>query len=666
MGKKLRKSYYFTPAKIVRDLVHEYVNLTRFDLKIIDTVSFQRLKDIRQLTCQYVYPAARHTRFEHSLGVLELTRKAINNLNKNGIIVNSTAETSGPLLNENLQFNAAIAALLHDVGHCPFSHMGETEFDSEVVRDYLCESIKKCLNIEECKELYDKISKNAKGIGSVHEQLSCIVILENYYGILSVLGEEATNNEEACDIETDFELIIRCILGIEYGISSYDKVPLNKQKNVIVRLINSSIFDMDKLDYIMRDSFFTGIGTPRIDTQRLFRNMYLNRNFSLVFTSKAVPALQNMIDSRDGLYMYVYNHHAVIFSDFLNNYIARRMSHNTEAFLSLVYPDINEERMKEELDYFQIFALGLVPKPYLFSTGAVVEGHRSDSDWLSLLSVIHTYQKDSEAFFYEMLQDEIKEMGLDVEPLPEDVEKLNKKIYNVLKLIKQLKTRAFLKPWWKTVFEFSNFIRQNFRDDIVRKQVGKLICNGGEFGLDAAEFRSQIAKHVIFITKKLAKENCKDLAEPLSEGDFFVIQRSTRFFAPDTIEKLEIALKISEITGPPVDVEYKAQEYYLNTLTNIIPQKDYSSIYSKEGFYIFSASSQEGDDQKKKKHYKLIEQIFVFVVTELIERGEQEFIKAFQQQHDPQNMTIQEFKRQVKQNEDDSMEKMFLKFKAYY
>ena len=77
----------------------------------------------------------------------------------------------------------------------------------------------------------------------------------------------------------------------------------NQVKNVIVNLLHSNIFDVDKLDYIMRDSYLTGIGTPAIDTQRLFRNMFLDDKYLLVFTSKAVPVLQNMIDARDGLYL---------------------------------------------------------------------------------------------------------------------------------------------------------------------------------------------------------------------------------------------------------------------------------------------------------------------------------------------------------------------------
>ena len=681
-----RHTYYFEFVKIVRDLVHDYVNLTRFDLEIIDTIPFQRLKDIRQLTSQHVYPAARHTRFEHSLGVLELTRQAIKHLNKNQVI-GLRGDTSNGIISNELEFNASLAALLHDIGHCPFSHMGETEFDAEDVRKDLVMTISEHKTLKDCNGLLEKLDKeNAENVGSVHEQLSCIIILENeiYQEIF---------NKVPTDLEVDYDLIIRCILGIEYDVPTQQLFENYKEKNVVIRLINSSIFDMDKLDYIMRDSFFTGIGTPEIDTQRLFRNMHLNNEYSLVFTSKAVPALQNMIDARDGLYMYVYNHHAVIFSDFLNTYISRRLAHNTESLLTLVHPNISDCELKVLLENFRITSIGLVPRSYLFSVGAIVECNRSDSDWISLLNIINSNSDWNKSNVHQLVigavveaeqsilmgdssndteneVDVVDEISNEEDEISIDgasITKLTEKVYKAIKLVEQYMTRNFLKPWWKTVFEFNNFMHQNFRDDVVRKKVGRLICKGGDYGLKPDEFRSQIAKHVIYITVRLKEEGFNSLIEPLSDGDFFVIQRSTRFFTPDTIEKLEICLKSSEIIGSPADVIYKMGEYYAKNLTSVIPQKNYSSVYEKEGFYIFSKQTFPNAEAKvRRKHHSLIEQIFVFVASEFVRKGEQFFVDSFQTKQDNNTNNRLSLKQQEKVAEDISKSEMYEQYKEQF
>jgi HD superfamily phosphohydrolase len=344
-------NYYLKPVKFVRDLVHGYVYLTEFDLKIIDTDEFQRLKDVCQLTSQSVYPAARHTRFDHSLGVLELTRQAIKNINRNGILEEidngerDTATYSKEFLSDQLQFNAALAALLHDVGHCPFSHLGETQFDKhEVWNEFfeVCNSHKSDQTFS--KEFIDEITKmnneEVQRAGARHEQLSCIVILKKYYHLLKEIERKNVQTAEATEspLYVDFELIVRSIIGMNYDIRESSKREENKIKNVVVGLINSSIFDMDKLDYLMRDAYLTGIGTPRIDTHRLFRNMYLcdSGEYNLVFTQRAIPSLQNMISSRDELYMYVYNHHAAVLSDFMMTYIFRRLDHNVQTCEELI------------------------------------------------------------------------------------------------------------------------------------------------------------------------------------------------------------------------------------------------------------------------------------------------------------------------------------------
>lgn len=72
----------FKPHKVIRDLVHGYISLNDLELSLIDTPQFQRLKDISQLTSSHLFPAARHTRFEHSLGVFKLTCQAISHIKK--------------------------------------------------------------------------------------------------------------------------------------------------------------------------------------------------------------------------------------------------------------------------------------------------------------------------------------------------------------------------------------------------------------------------------------------------------------------------------------------------------------------------------------------------------------------------------------------------------
>jgi HD superfamily phosphohydrolase len=642
----LSKSYYLEPFKNIRDLIHGYINLTQFELKIIDTVSFQRLKDIRQLTCQEVYPAARHTRFEHSLGVLQLTKNALQALNNNGYL--NSVDKSDRLLSDSLIFNVQLAALLHDVGHCPFSHLGEGEFDPKYVKKYFFDLLKdEKYNIS--IQLKNKIEDSEiKDIAAIHEVLSCILILECYYDSLSNMNVTSEGTNDNCVINIDYDLIIRCILGIEYVTSNTKTQKTNCIKNVCIRLINSKIFDMDKLDYIMRDSYFTGIGAPQIDTNRLFNNMYFDSNHNMIFSRKAVPALQNMIDARDALYMYVYNHHAVVLSDFFYTYIIRKLSHNAESFVDLVYYNLDDNIKKDILDALEISRLGLIPKSYLFSVESIIQQNRSDSDWISLMNVIYSNQKlhinsidlfldgaiDSEINYYNSYgTTKIKPADI----LEDKRTDLCNKIKSTFQLVEKYKSRDFLKPWWKTVYEFSNFINYHFRDDTIRKNLCKWICSGGDATLDASEFRSEIAKQVICITQQIfenEKETGKKsgLLQPLNDGDFFVVQRSNRFFTINVIEDLNIALKTNDIIESNNSQSKHIKNYFLKSLTKIIPQKDYSTIYAQEGFYVYSKKLLEENytENQKKKHYELIERIFVAVSTNFAKMGELAFVEFFQ------------------------------------
>lgn len=698
------ESYYMEPVKFIRDLVHNYIYLTEFDLELIDTPEFQRLKDIRQLTCQSVYPEARHTRFEHSLGVMELTRQAMKNLNKNGIIA-AGGNSELQIFDKQLLFNAGVAALLHDVGHCPFSHMGESEFDNKEVWERLYDRV---CSLEELQET-DLLKRfktrykdsQSKKPGSIHEQLGCIVVLKKYYDKL----KNARWSDGEKEYYVDFELIIRSILGIEYNISTIGLYEDNKRKNIVIQLINSKVFDMDKLDYIMRDSFFAGIGTPQIDTYRLFKNMYLNseQEYSLVFTHRAEPVLQNMIEARDKLYMYVYNHHAAVFSDFMYSYIFRRLARNAEAFIRMIKSAFTDEDIqmlentyvKSENEEKNDFGnredvlnllsleseisprthLGIVPQSYLFSVNAIVDQKRSDSDMISLLHDIHYLlsgyfsngrEEDRENDSLKLsiigeIEWELSQMGINsnITVRCEDITYMIDNIRRIYVLIDNYQRRKFLKPWWKTNFEFADFINHNFRDDHVRQQLCAWICQESEDMPAGDEFRSQIAKHVIYITQRLfciEKKSGKDigLLEPLADGEFFVIKRAAHFYETDAISQLDIALKNSEIVGSPNQVKSNTKDYYIKELINIIPISDYYSMYPKQSFYIFSKPLSEkfDDPNKRTRHYHLIEQIFIFVATQLIKEGCLNFQSRF----------VDVGKEQIRRNEIQSRESMLAKF----
>ena len=763
---QFQRDDYLNTRKFIRDPVHGYVYLTRFELHLIDTLEFQRLKDIRQLTSQHVYPSARHTRFEHSLGVLEMTRQAVKNINRNRFIADNPAEKEREILNSNLQFNAALAALLHDVGHCPFSHLGEGQFDEMEVWVRLCLEIlshaipqedydayinkwetespwndttlyltsltasardyhkvqmfvltqstdipqsKDRLNTHpmEISALLDELQNinrnNLRKPGSRHEQMSCILILDNFYHALYNVGRADKQPADGEQLTVDFELLVRSIIGLKYKPVSEK----NMAKNVVVDLINSDIFDMDKLDYIMRDSFFTGIGTPKIDTHRLFRNMYLDNGaeYKIIFTSRAIPALQNMIEARDQLYMYVYNHHAAVYSDYMISYIFRRLSHNYRDYLTVLRrslpvdcikqyyespgdtaaddegqekaslaisdnTDVSEEI--EELlsqDEFSSW-LGIVQKQYLFSPYSIVRMNHSDSDLITLLNNIHrqintriqrwfddekrrhengelseppqTPDMDSpddnlpkpiEDELTAMLREDSEFVFGTIEgytPEPESYCQLKRNVKRSYHLIDQYLRRHFLKPWWKTNSEFENFIRYHFRDDIVQERLCTWVCNKDSGTPPGPEFRSQLAKLVIYITSELYNKygSGSGLCEGLRDGDFFVIERSNKFHGTENIRKLDIALKSNEILGSHEHEKHLTNDYYIRYLTNVIPQRPYYTMYEKNSFYIFSKPLDERGDISI-HHYQAIEQIFTFVAESLVKSGSQKFIKDF-------------------------------------
>ena len=140
----------------------------------------------------------------------------------------------------------------------------------------------------------------------------------------------------------------------------------------------------------------------------------------------------------------------------------------------------------------------------------------------------------------------------------------------------------------------------------------------------------------------------------MEDGDFFVIERSSRFLDKDAISKLNIALKTNEIHGKSEQRDSVVEEYFIGKLTEIFPQRDYYELYKQKGFYIFSKPLQEGKgiERQRERHYHLIEDIFIFVAKQLTQEEDFSF----------QNRFVTPSKNQIQQNEEESLEKMLTDF----
>jgi len=213
--------------KIIFDLIHGYIEIDTNMESIINSESFQRLKFINQLTVQHLYPSSNHTRFEHSLGVMYLSIKFFNCIDSLlQKIIDGKPKDFFPTDIIFLKNHLKYAALLHDVGHSPLSHVGEHFYE----KDKIIKNIEK--NIIE-----NALSINIEYLrtkGSSHEIMSCYVILHNYRKMFKEIFNDI-----------DFEFIFRIIVGARYTKNNYP------ERNVIISIVNSDSFDVDKLDYLI-------------------------------------------------------------------------------------------------------------------------------------------------------------------------------------------------------------------------------------------------------------------------------------------------------------------------------------------------------------------------------------------------------------------------------
>lgn len=276
----------------IRDPVHGFIHFNRLEESLIDSKEFQRLRNIRQLAMtSLVYPGAMHTRFEHSLGVMELASRAFDLLTtKNKTLLEGSLDEVGltPLQGKQI---LRLAALLHDVGHLPFSHAGE----------------------------------NVLPKGKKHEDVSIAIIEDRFRGwIDGQLFKGAT------------DLIVQL---------------LNKDATVPpLRLLNqllSGQLDCDRMDYLLRDSLHCGVGYGNFDYARLLETLTVHEapegGLDLAVDRGGIHALEALILARYFMFSQVYCHRTRrIYDIYLELYTQSRYSGMFENLIKVLdYDDVS-------------------------------------------------------------------------------------------------------------------------------------------------------------------------------------------------------------------------------------------------------------------------------------------------------------------------------------
>ncbi len=259
--------------KVIHDSVHGSVRLDGVFLRLLGRPEVQRLQGIHQLgLANLVFPGANHTRLEHSLGTYHIASMMAESLHLN-------AEERDEVL---------AAALLHDVGHPPFSHTLE-----EVLHDRL------------------GVDHVDLGRAMIAGELRCIdpgdrKVLSDVESIPAVLREAGVSPENVADLVVSpksYDIPGQSILDVEAGQAHFG------QRNYLRQIIHGPV-DADQMDYLLRDAHYTGVAHGTIDLDRLMQTIGIHHG-DLVVHRGGVTAVEGLLVARALMYTSVYFHKTV-------------------------------------------------------------------------------------------------------------------------------------------------------------------------------------------------------------------------------------------------------------------------------------------------------------------------------------------------------------------
>lgn len=274
--KQLENAYFYNvrDKKVIRDAVLDLNLFDKHEINVLDMPIVQRLRRIYQTGFAYIlYPSATHNRFEHTLGVTIIANKFIHAL-----------QTKEPgMMPDEYSREIRLAALLHDVGHGPLSHV------TECIYAHFPEMKKQCSE-----------SKFSKCKAKPHEVLSYMIV--NSAPFRQFFEENIQT--KSYRVTVDFQRVADMIVG-------YTDDPYQAYLSDII----NGAFDSDKLDYIPRDCHFTGIKMG-IDIDRIMYTVSIDTKKirgrqGLVIDISGSPFIEQVLFNKMLLYSSIYHHHNV-------------------------------------------------------------------------------------------------------------------------------------------------------------------------------------------------------------------------------------------------------------------------------------------------------------------------------------------------------------------
>jgi hypothetical protein len=269
----------------IRDPIHGSITVSDEEARVIDSRTFQRLRHVRQLGFgDLAFPGATHTRHAHSLGAMHVASRLFDAI--------TSRSSLDPKQRERLRAAVRLSVLCHDIGHMPLSHASESIAPPRA-------------------RLRLPAWLGAHDGQATHEDFTAMLLV----------GSELQRviDEAYAPLGIDSALVASLVMGVKppgavnFAVGGVDWTP-------VLRAIVSGELDADRMDYLLRDSFYTGVNYGRYDLEWILQNLSAverDGKAVLALSKAAVFAFEDFLLSRYHMFLSVYFHHTSVSFDWM-------------------------------------------------------------------------------------------------------------------------------------------------------------------------------------------------------------------------------------------------------------------------------------------------------------------------------------------------------------